>query len=195
MQLALDYYFTDFENQVVMDYEVSPNEVYFYNLQGRSYAHSAQAQLDYEVAKGLDARLAYRYNNVKTTYSGELMDKPLHAKHRSFINLAYKPGNHWHLDFTLNWQGAKRIPSTSTNPEPYQMPVESPSFFTANAQISKTWQSKYEFYLGGENLFNYVQENPIIASQDPFGQYFDSSLIWGPVFRRNIYLGFRFTLE
>jgi hypothetical protein len=36
---------------------------------------------------------------------------------------------------------------------------------------------------------------PVIAAEDPFGEYFDASLIWGPVHGRKIYAGFRFTLD
>ena len=64
-----------------------------------------------------------------------------------------------------------------------------------NGQISKTWREKFEVYVGIENALNYIQEDPIIASEDPFGDYFDSSLIWGPVFGRNIYGGIRYKLK
>ena len=64
-------------------------------------------------------------------------------------------------------------------------------FLTTNAQVSKGWLEKYEVYLGVENLFNYRQEDPILDSENPFSDYFDSSMIWGPVFGRNVYLGVR----
>ena len=70
----------------------------------------------------------------------------------------------------------------------------SPAFYLANTQISKAWGNKFEVYLGAENLFNYKQANPILANEDPFSDYFDSSLIWGPVFGRKIYMGLRFRI-
>lgn len=39
------------------------------------------------------------------------------------------------------------------------------------------------------------QEDPVLASDDPFGPYFDASLIWGPVFGRKIYAGLRFRIN
>jgi hypothetical protein len=36
---------------------------------------------------------------------------------------------------------------------------------------------------------------PIIAAEDPFGEYFDSGLVWGPIHGRKIYAGFRFAIN
>ena len=71
------------------------------------------------------------------------------------------------------------------------MQERSPDFFLMNAQISKKWWEKFEVYLGVENLLDYKQNDPILASEDPFGPYFDSSLIWGPIFGRMFYAGLR----
>ena len=50
---------------------------------------------------------------------------------------------------------------------------------------------KFEIYLGGENIGNFKQTNPIIGSDDPFGINFDSSQIYGPIFGGMIYSGLR----
>lgn len=191
----LDYYYTDFENQIVVDLDQNSNEVHFYNLNGRSFASSFQAQFDMEIFKRTDFRIAYRYYDVKTNYNGDLLSQPLLANNRAFANLAYETYNQWKFDATLNWQGSKRIPDLSSNPEEYQRPTKSPDYFTLNAQITKVWGESWEVYIGGENLLNYRQEDPIIAANDPFGKYFDSSLIWGPIFGRKIYVGMRYYLK
>ena len=193
--ISADFFRTEFVNQVVVDLDQSPQQAIFYNLDGTSFSNSFQVQLDYEVIKRLDMRIAYRWYDVKTTYHGELMNKPFVAKNRAFINLAYETRNHWRFDYTLNWQDHKRIPNTSTNPEKYQLEGSSPQFVLMNTQISKTFREKLELYLGAENLLNFKQDSPILASDDPFGPYFDASLVWGPVFGRNIYFGLRFKLK
>ncbi len=192
--LSFDLYHTLFQNQIIIDLDRSPSEVAFYNLDGKSYATSLQLQLDLELATRLDLRTAYRYYNVQTTFSGVLQEKPLVARNRVFLNLAYETSNEWAFDYTVNWQGKKRIPFTGTNPETYRLPGRSPDFVVMNAQISKKWQGKWEVYAGAENLLNYRQKSPIIASEDPFGPYFDSALVWGPVFGRNIYAGMRYRI-
>ncbi len=193
--ISLDFYRTHFENQIVMDYDYSPQQVLFYNLDGRSWSNSFQAQFDYEVINRLDLRIAYRWYDVKTTYQGQLLQKPLISRHRGFLNMAYETRKYWKFDLTLNRQGKKRIPDLSSNPEEYQLEKYSPAYNLVNAQISKIWKETFEVYLGVENLFDFKQKNPILASEDPFSPYFDSSLIWGPIFGRNIYLGLRYKMK
>ncbi|MBL4658211.1 MAG: TonB-dependent receptor [Flavobacteriales bacterium] len=191
---SVDLYKTDFENQVVLDLE-DPRKAVFYNLDGKSYSYSLQTQLDYELIKRLDMRVAYRFNEVKTTFNGDLILKPFIASHRAFINLGYETRKYWKFDYTLNWIGQKRIPSTKQNPEEYQVAGWSPDFFLMNAQVSKTWKEMFEVYVGAENLLNFRQSNPIIANEEPFDQYFDASLVWGPIFGRTVYFGIRYTVK
>lgn len=190
-----DLYHTRFTSQVIVDLDQSPQQALIYNLDGKSFSNSLQLQLDYELIKRLDIRLAYRFYDVRTTYSGTLRDKPLVSKHRSFVNAAYETRNHWKFDATFNWQGTKRIPDTESNPAEFQLSSRSPGYSLVNAHISKTWREKFELYAGVENVFNFKQKHPIIASDEPFGPYFDSSLIWGPVFGRNIYMGLRLRIK
>jgi len=191
---SLDFYHTDFENQIVTDLE-DAHTVRFYNLKGTSFANSFQAQLDYEVIHNLDLRLAYRWYDVQTTYSGELKEKPLIAAHRAFANVGYETRKKWKFDYTIQWVGSKRIPSLHAHHgSGVTAEGRSPDFVQMSAQISKTWNDKFEVYLGGENLTNYMMHEPVIGAANPFATGFDASMIWGPVMGRNIYAGLRYKL-
>jgi len=191
----LDYYHTSFTDQVVIDLDRNPQEVHFYNLEGDSWSNSFQAQLDMEPMARYDIRLAYRFNDVRSTYGDTLLPRPLVARHRAFINMAYETGSLWSFDITWSWQGSKRIPSTESNPEPYRLESNSPAFSLVNLQVGKTLFDRLELYAGIENLFDFTQKDPILASDDPFGPWFDGSLIWGPVFGRKFYGGLRFRIN
>src|SRR4029079_5879164 len=102
-----------------------------------SYSNSFQAELSFMPVQRFDVRLAYRLFDVKTTYSSALLEKPLTAKNRAFANLAYET-NGWKFDYTISYNGKKRLPSTELNPPEYQRPSYSPSFVVMNAQVSKT---------------------------------------------------------
>lgn len=192
---SIDYFRNDFKNQVVVDLEY-PRQVQFYNLQGKSYSNSFQAELNFEPLKRFEVRLAYRYFDVKTTYTGKLLSRPLIASNRAFANLAYGISG-WKFDYTITFNGKKRIPNTQSNPVQYQREQYSPDFVLMNAQISKTVGKKHpmDFYIGGENLTNYFQKKVIIASAQPFSPYFDASLVWGPITGRMFYAGWRFKLK
>jgi outer membrane receptor protein involved in Fe transport len=192
--LSIDFFRNDFVNQVIVDLE-DTRQLRFYNLDGKSYSNSLQAELSMIPLKNFDLRLAYRWFDVKTTYQDKLLQKPFTAQNRAFANLAYEI-NGWKFDLTLNFVGTKRIPPTFTNPVEYQLPVSSPDYMTMNAQISKSFMKKkaFELYIGGENLTDYIQEKAIIAADEPFGNYFDASMIWGPVIGRMFYAGFRYKI-
>jgi outer membrane receptor for ferrienterochelin and colicins len=193
--LSVDFYRNDFTNQVVVDLE-DVRKVKFYNLQGKSYSNSFQAELNITPVKDLDVRLAYRYFDVKTTYSGQLLQRPFVAANRAFMNLNYAVKG-WKFDYTINYNGKKRIPDTQGDPTQYQLPGYSPAFILMNTQVSKTVGKKHpmDFYVGCENITGYFQSNPIVAANQPFSQYFDASLVWGPIFGRMFYAGWRLKIK
>ena len=193
--LSVDFFRNDFTNQVVVDME-NPRFVQFYNLKGKSYSNSFQVEINMVPIKKLDVRLAYRYFDVKTTYNGKLLERPFVANNRAFANLDYGIAG-FKFDFTINYNGKKRIPDTQANPSDYQRLAYSPDFVLMNAQISKTVGKKYpmDFYIGVENLTNYFQKDVIIAAHQPFSPYFDASLVWGPVTGRMFYAGWRYKIK
>jgi outer membrane receptor for ferrienterochelin and colicins len=193
--VGVDFYRNDFTNQVVADVE-DPRSIRFYNLQGKSYSNSFQTELSFMPAQRLDVRLAYRLFDVQTTYGNDVLQKPLSAKDRAFANLAYEI-NSWKFDYTVSYNGKKRLPPTNSNPVQYQRADYSPSFATMNAQVSKTFGKKnpFDVYAGAENLTNYFQKDVIVAADQPFSQYFDASMVWGPVTGRMFYAGLRFRIK
>jgi len=87
------------------------------------------------------------------------------------------------------------LPNTTMNPLEYQLPEFADAFQLLNAQITRVFSNKFEVYLGGENLTNVQQNNPILASDDPFGPNFDSTLLYAPIFGRMFYAGLRFKIN
>jgi len=193
--LGLDFFRNDFTNQVVVDLE-SPGAIKFYNLQGKSYSNSFQSEISFMPLAKLDVKLAYRLFDVRTTYGTQLLEKPLISRNRAFANIGYEL-NGWKLDYTITYSGKKRLPSTASNPAEYQRKDYSPSFIVMNAQVSKTigTENLFEIYAGSENLTNFIQKDAIIAADQPFNDYFDASLIWGPITGRMLYAGVRFRIK
>ena len=200
-ELSVDLYRTHFDNQVVVDLDHSPQQALFYNLNGKSFANSLQAEVSITPVKGLDFKAAYKYYDVQTQFTKGQLEKTLTPKHRWFANIAYETAdthenNHsqWKFDVTFNWLGEQRLPSTATNPLPYRLSDYAPSFATLNAQITRVFSKTFEVYVGGENITNYKQANGILAADAPFGAYFDSTMQYAPAFGQMYYAGMRFKL-
>ncbi|UAB81458.1 TonB-dependent receptor [Marixanthomonas sp. SCSIO 43207] len=196
--VTFDYYRTDFQNQVVVDWE-NPREISFYNLEDESFANSFQTEFNYNLFEGFDARLAYKYYDIKTKYQTGKKIKPLTAQHRFFANVSYqtpvKNNSRWKFDATYNWLGKQRFPSTENNPIQFQLPNFSPEVNTLNAQITKVFSPKFEIYVGGENITNVRQNNPILGAENPFGSNFDSTFVYGPIFGSLYYAGIRYRIN
>jgi outer membrane receptor protein involved in Fe transport len=188
---VLDYYRTEFQNQIVVDMEQSAQHIYLYNLDGQSYSNAMQAELSATLVDGFEVTTAVRYNDVKTTYRGEKKAIPLNSPLKGILVLSYSsPNNMWQFDVTTQFNSEARLPNTSNNPVEYRLDEYSPNYALMFAQLKRKYGS-WEIYAGIENLTDYRQKNPILAWDDPFSPYFDSSIVWGPTFGRRFYMGFR----
>ena len=197
--ITFDYYRTHFQNQVVVDWE-NPQRISFYNLDGESYANSFQTEVNYYVDDFTSLRLAYKFYDIETDYFSGKLSKPLTPNHRLFANISYETKKindikQWKFDLTYNFIGEQRLPDTSTNTVEYQLEEYSNSYSLLNTQITKVFTEKFEIYFGVENLTDLKQKNPILASDDPFGDSFDSTIIYAPIFGRMLYSGLRFKIN
>lgn len=193
--IQIDYFYTDFKNQVVVDLDNNVRQARFMGLNGKSYSHSMQFQVDYELIRRFDIRLAYRLLNVKTQYTQGMLERPLIPAHRMFANLAYETKSAWKFDYTVQWIGKQRLPDTSQNLPQNQRNAYSDTYVLMNAQISKDFGQTWSVYLGVENITDFKLDNPIVSANDPFSSQFDTSMVWGPIFGRMAYAGFRFRLK
>lgn len=197
--ITIDAYRTDFTDQVVVDLDKNTQEVNIYNLNGASFSNTAQFEFNMEPRKRFFVKMAYRYVDTQVKYKQGLMQKPMVSAHRAFVNLSYETkGGHWQFDFTTQYNGAKRLPSTQSNPEEYSRSNYSPDFFNLLGQITfltKIKKADFNVYVGVENLLNYKQHYPIVDNHNPYSKYFDASMVWGPIYGRMFYAGLRFKIK
>jgi outer membrane receptor for ferrienterochelin and colicin len=192
--VGMDYYRTDFDNQAIVDMEYDRQEIYFYNLQGKSYANAWQMDVQATPFKGFDVFAAFRLSDTRVTYSHNgqrfTADKPLSSKFRGLLNFSYATNfEKWKIDVTAQFNGSSRLPGLSEGG--YSAAQErSPAYPLYFAQITKKTK-RLDIYAGCENILNYKQKNPIIEANDPFGSIFDASRIWGPLMGRKFYAGIR----
>ena len=194
LKLNAEYYYTDFRNQAVVDYDANKEFISIYNLIGKSYSHTFQIDASYPLLKGLEITAAYRLNDVKCTYDygKTLKEKPLTSKYKALFTASYKtPLGLWQFDATVQLNGGGR------NPEPYQLADGSRSwsprfhsFEQVSAQITR-WFRHWSIYVGGENLTGFMQKTPIYGASNPWGSDYEPTLVWGPVEGRMFYAGVR----
>ncbi len=187
LKFNAEYYHTHFRQQAVVDYDSSPTEIRITNLDGKSYSNTLQLDATYPVVKGLELTAAWRWNDVKCTYGGELMEKPLTSRYKGLITASYKtPLGIWQFDATLQLNGGGRMPT----PVDGLWESRFRSYEQVSAQITR-WFRHFSVYIGGENLTGFRQKQPIINATDPWSSTFDPTMVWGPVHGAMFYAGIR----
>lgn len=187
LKLNAEYYHTHFNEQAVIDYDSNPTEIHITNLDGKSYSNTIQLDATYPVVKGLELTAAWRWNDVKCTYGGKLMEKPLTSRYKGLITASYKtPLGIWQFDATLQLNGGGRMPTPVNDlwDEHFH------GYEQVSAQITR-WFRHFSIYVGGENLTGFRQKQPIINAADPWSSTFDPTMVWGPVQGAMFYVGIR----
>lgn len=200
--LAVDYFYTYFVQQMIVDLDQDVHAVHYYALNGeyngyhnRSRSHSAQVELTLKPLQRFEILLAYRYNDVRYMRNGVMRQKDMMSPHKALVNLNYStPYDKWKFNLNFQIYGPMPLPNTQSNPEPYRRPDVSKPYCLFNAQITKKFR-KWEIYAGGENLLNVKQKDPIVQAENPFGEYFDATMVYKPVTGIMGYVGVRVILK
>ncbi|MBR1877785.1 MAG: TonB-dependent receptor [Paludibacteraceae bacterium] len=207
LQLSAEYYYTHFINSVIVDLDRDPHAVYIYNqrdINGRSFAHSAQVEAGMEVLRGWTWTAAFRWTDVEQTTidsggAARTRIKPLTSRFKGVVTTSYQtPLKKWQFDVTAQFNGISRMPDGFTpmgdlnggyaNPKPLTW------YPQLMAQVTKYWRT-CSLYVGAENMTNFRQAGPIVDSFNPYGSDFDASMAWGPITGWKVYMGFRYDLE
>jgi outer membrane receptor for ferrienterochelin and colicin len=193
--ISMDYYRTNFQNQIFPDYDADPTKAFVKNFTGKSVSNGFQTDFFIKLYKRYEFKAGYNFLDVYRINNGSKEVLPFNARHKVLTTFSYKPvNNKLHADVNIHWFGEQRLPNTKSNPVAYQRPDYSQAYTTVNAQFTYLFKN-FEVYTGCENIFNFRQNQPIISWQNPFSPYFDISSVWGPTRGREFYVGVRWKLK
>jgi outer membrane receptor for ferrienterochelin and colicin len=194
-EFSVDAYRTSFVRQIIADQDSLPTAMFFYNLDGKSYANSAQVQFTFSPVKRFTITTAFRYNDVKITEGGNLVQKAMVNQYKGMLSLGYATKfEKWKFDLTGQLNGPARLPDTQKMPGFLQRPGFSPTWFNLLGQVTRKFKH-FDVYLGGENLTNFRQNDPISEYWKPYHTHFDASMAWGPIVGISIYAGVRMMIK
>ena len=198
LQISAEFYRTVFQQHLMVDKETSAETILLKQSDEKSFANSYQVDLRYRMFRNLDLTMAYRYNDVRETIGGKLVEKLYTSRYKGLLSLNYTTRlKKWMFDYTVQFNGGGRLPDlkriTAGNVTE-SLPLEFPSYTVMNAQVTRYFRY-WNFYAGSENLTGFMQDHPVLGAGNPFGKGFDATNIWGPVMGRRIYAGVRFTLN
>lgn len=195
VEINVEYFRTDFIDQMVTDMESSASQILVSRLDGRSYANSYQVDVRFETLPRLDVTAAIRFNDVKQTLNGQLVDKPLNSRYKGLLTLNYSDRlKKWMFDVNTQLVGGGRIPQIPGVPDVYAVPERYDAYTLLNAQATHFFRGG-SIYVGCENITDFTQKHPVTGFDSPFDSYFDATRVWGPVMGRMFYMGVRFALN
>ena len=190
LDLNAEYYYTHFIQQAIIDYDVAERMIEVHGLSNhdKSYSHTIQVDATYEILSKLNVTVAWRWNDVKATYNGELRQKPMNSRYKGLLTASFAPGlGKWQFDATVQLNGGGRLPD---NHDTTLMPEHFKAYEQVSAQVTRFFRH-WSIYAGGENLTGFKQKNAIISADNPWGPNYDATMIYGPVHGAVFYIGAR----
>ncbi len=176
----------------VLDIE-DPWQVRFYRGDRPARYQTFFVEARYEWQEQVRLSVSYKHQEVWWPLRGTLQMRPLLPKDRLAFWLTANPlSRRWQIDLLAAYTGWIRVPSTAAWPEPYQRPTTGGFFWIFTPQFTYRID-QWEAQIAVENLFNYRQPEPVIAADQPWGPYFDHSLVWGPIMGRMASLTLRYS--
>ena len=199
--LSFDYLRTQFEQQMVVDYELTQNAIDFYALDGGdSFTDNYQLDFSVDPVERFNITATFRYTNAKIELMGRgLVEKPMTSRFKGVLNFQYATNlNKWIFDFTASLNGSCRVYDfmkdlKGTDGNLLYKNGRTPVYPMLFAQVTRRFKG-WDVYMGAENLTNFTQKDAIIGWDNPRQASFDASCVWGPLMGIKAHIGFRFTL-
>ena len=199
--LSVDYFRTQFAQQMVVDYERGHNQIWFYALNGnRSFTDNIQLDFSVDPVERFNITVTARYTNAMVELAGKgLVEKPMTSRFKGVLNIQYATNlNKWIFDFTASVNGSCRVYDFMKDLKDADGNLiykngRTPVYPMLYAQVTRRFKG-WDVYIGAENLTNFRQKDAIISADNPRLAMFDASCIWGPLMGIKAHVGFRFTL-
>jgi outer membrane receptor for ferrienterochelin and colicins len=193
--LSIDVYRTIFEKMVVADPNQGRTNLEINLVNGPIINDAILVSYELGFWKGFSTRMSWKYTKVPQPLNGILVQRPLVPLQRGLITLDYSsPNQKWKLNQNIQITGIQSLPDVGPVQDLNHVSGKTPRFATWNAQATRSFKN-IDFYLGVENILDFVQHHPIIFPNIPNSPYFDATQIYAPVMGRVVYGGLRYTLQ
>ena len=209
-------FYTHFQNRILPNYNVNPNEIHYDNLQGYAYSRGISGKLDVQTHR-ITLSVGATWMNVSVVQHSIATRPLLTEKLNGTMSLSWKiPQSAWQMDYTSSVCSPMALPLLGPlDPRP----PFSPWWALHNVQFTLGQKQDRQLFFGVKNMFNFTparstpfliarsadpfdkgvtfdsQGNPIPSSDNPYALTFDPSYVYAPNQGRRFFLGFRMSLK
>lgn len=189
LNMDFDLFYTRFSNRIIPDYS-TPDEIRYSNLDG------------YSVSRGIALTAAHNFPGPLQYSMGITLQDVYQDAGNGRETLPFAPSftGNFSLSYGINAIGTYidytgRLVGRMDLPEYPNAKNTSEVYTEQNVKISKRLSESIEVYGSVKNIFNYTQENPLIAPDRPFSDDFATDHVFGPIQERRFLIGINFNLK
>lgn len=191
MMVDVDGFFTYFTNRIIPDYDSDPQRIVYHNLDGFGVTRGIGISLNQNLTVlPLFYTLGLTVQDVFYEHEGRREKELFASDYKGVWSLTWRLDRLGvEVDYAGSVVGPMRLPHYEA---PFTRPTRSGAYSLHN--VMATWKPRpgVEIYGGVKNLFDFAQPSPIVDPANPFGDTFDTSWVYGPVFGRGFVLGARY---
>ncbi|WP_340102893.1 TonB-dependent receptor [Rhodohalobacter sp. 8-1] len=189
LNMDIDAFYTHFTNQIIPNYEFA-NEIRYANLDGNSVSRGVSFSIAHNFPGPLVYSAGVTFQDVYQQ-NGSVKESLLFAPdYTGVFSLSYGWDSiQTYIDFTGRIVGKMKLPEYPDAADVSKVYTEQ------NVKLSKRFSEGFEIYGAIKNLFNYTQDNPLIAPDRPFSDEFATDHVYGPLQGRRFMLGVRYQIN
>lgn len=188
LNIDFDLFYTYFTNQIIPDYS-DQNEIRYSNLDGYSVSRGVALSAAHNFPGPLQYSVGITFQDVYEKSGGIQRELPFAPNFNSTFSLSYTLEE---IETSFSYTG--RIVGTMKLPEYPNTRNRSTTYTEQNLKIAKDIIGGIELFGAVKNLFNYTQENPLIAPDRPFSEDFATDHVFGPIQERRFLLGIKYEM-
>ena len=181
---------TLFNQRIYADYDSLPNAILYRNIDGLGWNRGVSADVWLNDVRGWQAAFGATWLRSELFESGILTGQgdPVEFTPSWTTNLRVgqmRPS--WGWNFTAQSVGRMTIPYYNESFNDISAP-----YALVNASVNRSFVhaggGRHTLTLGIQNVTNATQPSPLLGTDDPFGEKFDASRVYGPLEGRRVFL-------
>ncbi|HYG04214.1 MAG TPA: TonB-dependent receptor [Chryseosolibacter sp.] len=192
-------FYTYFTNKIMGDFHSAPDSIIYDNLNGHAISKGITVNTDIAFTNGLKfiagVTIMDVYQVEKNEQQNDIRTPQLFAPSVSgTYSISYSLDKYGlNFDLTGRVNGPMHLPTSPENGD--YRPSKSPWYNIMNIQATKVYGSGLEIYAGIKNLMNFIPDDPLFYTQDPFAEQFDTTYNYAPVQGLKGFAGIRYTIQ
>ena len=199
MTVSARAFSTVFTDRIYADYDSLPNTILYRNIDGTGWSrrHPGWTCNGCRAAAGIwpgppDYNPSLWKESAPWTDAGRAQARPLEFAPDWTANLSVgHQGAHWGIDLQSQAVGPMKLPEYPGQPNqstPYGLLHLTASHTLHLDPIERSDDRHLTVSLGVKNLTNTSQPSPLLGGEDPFGEAFEASRVYGPIEGRRFLL-------